>query len=221
MKKLIAIDGPAGAGKSTVARLLAKKLSYLYIDTGAMYRAITYFLIKQGINYEDPKALNQALNKMDLHFQVIDGISVIFLNGKRCDEEIRQTDVNQHVSPVAKIVAVRHFLKKKQRDLAQSTFSVTEGRDIGTVVLPDADLKIFLMARPEIRAQRRWKELKEKGIDISYEKVLENVIQRDTIDSTRSEAPLRPADDAMMVDTSDMSIEEVVNFLYQKAVENE
>jgi cytidylate kinase len=201
--------------------LLAKKLSYLYIDTGAMYRAITYFLIKQGINYEDPKALNQALNKMDLHFQVIDGISVIFLNGKRCDEEIRQTDVNQHVSPVAKIVAVRHFLKKKQRDLAQSTFSVTEGRDIGTVVLPDADLKIFLMARPEIRAQRRWKELKEKGIDISYEKVLENVIQRDTIDSTRSEAPLRPADDAMMVDTSDMSIEEVVNFLYQKAVENE
>ncbi|HQK82583.1 MAG TPA: (d)CMP kinase [Atribacter sp.] len=221
MKRLIAIDGPAGAGKSTVARLLAKKLSYLYIDTGAMYRAITYFLIKQGINYEDPKALNQALNKMDLHFQVIDGISVIFLNGKRCDEEIRQTDVNQHVSPVAKIVAVRHFLKKKQRDLAQSTFSVTEGRDIGTVVLPDADLKIFLMARPEIRAQRRWKELKEKGIDISYEKVLENVIQRDTIDSTRSEAPLRPADDAMMVDTSDMSIEEVVNFLYQKAVENE
>ena len=221
MKRLIAIDGPAGAGKSTVARLLAKKLSYLYIDTGAMYRAITYFLIKQGINYEDPKALNQALNKMDLHFQVIDGISVIFLNGKRCDEEIRQTDVNQHVSPVAKIVAVRHFLKKKQRDLAQSTFSVTEGRDIGTVVLPDADLKIFLMARPEIRAQRRWKELKEKGIDISYEKVLENVIQRDTIDSTRSESPLRPADDAMMVDTSDMSIEEVVNFLYQKAVENE
>jgi cytidylate kinase len=221
MKRLIAIDGPAGAGKSTVARLLAKKLSYLYIDTGAMYRAITYFLIKQGINYEDPKALNQALNKMDLHFQVIDGISVIFLNGKRCDEEIRQTDVNQHVSPVAKIVAVRHFLKKKQRDLAQSTFSVTEGRDIGTVVLPDADLKIFLMARPEIRAQRRWKELKEKGIDISYEKVLENVIQRDTIDSTRSEAPLRQADDAMMVDTSDMSIEEVVNFLYQKAVENE
>jgi len=221
MKRLIAIDGPAGAGKSTVARLLAKKLSYLYIDTGAMYRAITYFLIKQGINYEDPKALNQALNKMDLHFQVIDGISVIFLNGKRCDEEIRQTDVNQHVSPVAKIVAVRHFLKKKQRDLAQSTFSVTEGRDIGTEVLPDADLKIFLMARPEIRAQRRWKELKEKGIDISYEKVLENVIQRDTIDSTRSEAPLRPADDAMMVDTSDMSIEEVVNFLYQKAVENE
>ncbi|HHT11365.1 MAG TPA: (d)CMP kinase [Candidatus Atribacteria bacterium] len=221
MKRLIAIDGPAGAGKSTVARLLAKKLSYLYIDTGAMYRAITYFLIKQGINYEDPKALSQALNKMDLHFQVIDGISVIFLNGKRCDEEIRQTDVNQHVSPVAKIVAVRHFLKKKQRDLAQSTFSVTEGRDIGTVVLPDADLKIFLMARPEIRAQRRWKELKEKGIDISYEKVLENVIQRDTIDSTRSEAPLRPADDAMMVDTSDMSIEEVVNFLYQKAVENE
>ena len=221
MKRLIAIDGPAGAGKSTVARLLAKKLSYLYIDTGAMYRAITYFLIKQGINYEDPKALSQALNKMDLHFQVIDGISVIFLNGKRCDEEIRQTDVNQHVSPVAKIVAVRHFLKKKQRDLAQSTFSVTEGRDIGTVVLPDADLKIFLMARPEIRAQRRWKELKEKGIDISYEKVLENVIQRDTIDSTRSEAPLRPADDAMMVDTSDMSIEEVVNFLYQKVVENE
>jgi cytidylate kinase len=221
MKRLIAIDGPAGAGKSTVARLLAKKLSYLYIDTGAMYRAITYFLIKQGINYEDPKALSQALNKMDLHFQVIDGISVIFLNGKRCDEEIRQTDVNQHVSPVAKIVAVRHFLKEKQRDLAQSTFSVTEGRDIGTVVLPDADLKIFLMARPEIRAQRRWKELKEKGIDISYEKVLENVIQRDTIDSTRSEAPLRPADDAMMVDTSDMSIEEVVNFLYQKAVENE
>ena len=127
MKRLIAIDGPAGAGKSTVARLLAKKLSYLYIDTGAMYRAITYFLIKQGINYEDPKALNQALNKMDLHFQVIDGISVIFLNGKRCDEEIRQTDVNQHVSPVAKIVAVRHFLKKT-KGLAQSTFSVTEGR---------------------------------------------------------------------------------------------
>lgn len=221
MKSLIAIDGPAGAGKSTVAHLLAKKLSYLYIDTGAMYRAITYYLIKQGIDYGDSEALKQALEKIDLHFQVIDGASVIFLNGKRCDEEIRQTMVNQHVSPVAKIVAVRLFLKKKQRDLAQSTSSVTEGRDIGTVVLPDADLKIFLTARPEIRAQRRWKELKEKGIDISYSDVLGNVIERDTIDSTRSEAPLRPADDALMVDTSDMSIEEVVNFLYQKAVENE
>jgi len=221
MKSLIAIDGPAGAGKSTVAHLLAKKLSYLYIDTGAMYRAITYYLIKQGIDYGDSGALRQALETIDLHFQVIDGASVIFLNGKRCYEEIRQTEVNQHVSPVAKIVAVRLFLNKKQRDLAQSTSSVTEGRDIGTVVLPDADLKIFLTARPEIRAQRRWKELKEKGIDISYSEVLGNVIERDTIDSTRSEAPLRPADDALMVDTSDMSIEEVVNFLYQKAVDDE
>lgn len=221
MKSLIAIDGPAGAGKSTVARLLAKKLSYLYIDTGAMYRAITYFLIRKGINYEDSEALNQALGKIDLDFKIIDGVTVIFLNGKRCNEEIRQTDVNQHVSPVAKIGTVRHFLKKKQRDLAQSTFSVTEGRDIGTVVLPNADLKIYLTARPEVRAQRRWKELEEKGIDISYTEVLDNVIERDTIDSTRSEAPLRPAGDALMVDTSDMNIEEVVNFLYQKAVEDE
>jgi len=221
MKKLIAIDGPAGAGKSTVARLLAKKLSYLYIDTGAMYRAITYFLIKEGINYEDLEALNQALKKIVLDFKVIDGASVIFLNGKQCNEEIRQTIVNQHVSPVAKISTIRHFLKKKQRDLARSTFSVTEGRDIGTVVLPDADLKIFLTARPEVRAQRRWKELKEKGIDLPYKEVLENVQQRDTIDSTRSEAPLRPAVDALLVDTSDMSIEEVVNFLYQKAVEDD
>jgi len=220
MKTQIAIDGPAGAGKSTVARRLAKKLSYLYIDTGAMYRAVTYYFISQGINYHDSKTLNQALANIDLHFKIVDGVSVIFLNGRRCGEEIRQPIVNQQVSPVAKIVEVRHFLKKKQRELAQSTSSVTEGRDIGTVVLPNADLKIYLTARPEVRAERRWKEFNDKGIDISYQDVLKNVLERDSIDSTRREAPLRPAEDAIIVDTSEMSIEEVVNFLYQKAVEN-
>ena len=221
MKERIAIDGPAGAGKSTAARRLAEKLSYLYIDTGAMYRALTYYFLTQKVDFNCPEALKQSLEKIDLRFKVVDGASVILLNGKQYQEEIRSPIVNQYVSPVARLVEVRQYLKKKQQELARSTASVTEGRDIGTVILPDADLKIYLTARPEIRAQRRWKELIEKGVDISFSDVLRNVLERDNIDSTRASAPLQPADGALIVDTSEMNIDEVVNFLYQKAVEDE
>ncbi len=221
MKKHIAIDGPAGAGKSTVARKLAERLSYLYVDTGAMYRAITYYLLMDEIDYNDTNSLEKALESIDLRFEVIDGASVILLNGIQLNDEIRQPIINEHVSPVAKIAEVRHFLRKKQWELALSTSSVTEGRDIGTVVLPEADLKIFLTARPEIRARRRWEELASKGMGIDYQVVLKNVLERDAIDSNRAEAPLRQADDAILVDTSEMTIDEVVNFLYRKVIEDE
>lgn len=221
MKKHIAIDGPAGAGKSTVARKLAERLSYLYVDTGAMYRAITYYLLMHEIDYNDINSLERALKSINLRFEVIDGASVILLDGIQLKDEIRQPIINEHVSPVAKIAEVRHFLRKKQWELALSTSSVTEGRDIGTVVLPDADLKIFLTAQPEIRARRRWKELASKGMVIDYQVVLKNVLERDVIDSNRAEAPLRQADDAILVDTSEMTIDEVVNFLYRKVIEDE
>ena len=218
MKKHIAIDGPAGAGKSTVAQKLAQSLKYLYLDTGALYRAITLYFWENNIPLEDCKILTSVLSRIKLEVSWEEKFR-IFLNGREVTEDIRQPEVDALVSPVAKIKEVRNYLCVVQREIALSRPSVTEGRDIGTVILPDADLKIFLTARPEIRAYRRWKERKDKGNNVDYKVVLKNVLERDFIDSTRDDAPLKKAEDAIEVDTSFLSVDEVVEKLY-KLVEN-
>lgn len=214
MKEHIAIDGPAGAGKSTVAQKLARRLNYLYLDTGALYRAITLYFWENHIPFENRQDLSSilAVTKIEVSWE---GRFRIFLNGREVTEDIRQPGVDALVSPVAKVKEVRDYLRDVQRKIALSRPSVTEGRDIGTVILPDADLKIFLTARPEIRAYRRFKERKDKGNNIDYKVVLRNVLERDFIDSTRDEAPLQKAKDAIEIDTSFLSIDEVVEKLYQ------
>ncbi len=211
MKRTIAIDGPAGAGKSTVASELAAKLGYLYVDTGAMYRAVTLFLIARKIDVQNEKLVQELLDEVEIE---LTEEGRVFLNGKEVTQEIRTPLVDQMVSPVAALKEVRQFLKVKQRNLALSRPSITEGRDIGTVILPDADLKIFLTASPEIRARRRWLQLKERGQEMDYKLVLRNILERDYIDSNRSEAPLRMPEGALLVDSSFMSKEQVVDLLY-------
>ncbi|HHF09089.1 MAG TPA: (d)CMP kinase [Candidatus Atribacteria bacterium] len=211
MKRTIAIDGPAGAGKSTVASELAAKLGYLYVDTGAMYRAVTLFLIARKIDVQNEKLVQELLDEVEIE---LTEEGRVFLNGKEVTQEIRTPLVDQMVSPVAALKEVRRFLKVKQRNLALSRPSITEGRDIGTVILPDADLKVFLIASPEIRARRRWLQLKERGQEVDYKLVLRNILERDYIDSNRSEAPLRMPEGALLVDSSFMSKEQVVDLLY-------
>ncbi|WP_369017462.1 (d)CMP kinase [Thermatribacter velox] len=211
MKKTIAIDGPAGAGKSTVASELAARLGYLYVDTGAMYRAVTLFLILRGVDIQNQKLVQKLLDEVEIE---LTEEGRVFLNGKEVTREIRTPLVDQMVSPVAALKEVRRFLRTKQRNLALSRPSVTEGRDIGTVILPDADLKIFLTASPEIRARRRWLQLKERGQKIDYKLVLRNILERDYIDSNRSEAPLKMPEGALLIDSSFLSKEQVVDLIY-------
>jgi len=214
MKEHIAIDGPAGAGKSTVAQRLAQTLNYLYLDTGAFYRAITLYFWENHISFEKFQDLSSILDTVKIEISWERKFR-IFLNSREVTEDIRQPEIDALVSPVAKIKEVRSYLRDVQRRIALSRPSVTEGRDIGTVILPDADLKIFLTARPEIRAYRRFKERKDKGNNIDYKVVLKNVLERDFIDSTRDDAPLQKAKDAIEIDTSFLSIDEVVEKLYQ------
>ena len=180
---------------------MAQSLKYLYLDTGALYRAITLYFWENNIPLEDCKILTSVLSRIKLEVSWEEKFR-IFLNGREVTEDIRQPEVDALVSPVAKIKEVRNYLCVVQREIALSRPSVTEGRDIGTVILPDADLKIFLTARPEIRAYRRWKERKDKGNNVDYKVVLKNVLERDFIDSTRDDAPLKKAEDAIEVDTS-------------------
>ena len=213
MKQCIAIDGPAGSGKSTMARLLAEKLGYLYIDTGAMYRVLTAYFLANGVHYTDTQVLEKTLRKLLIEFIERNDTVEIKLEGNPMGEEIRSPQVDEHVSSVARIPEVRAYLRQLQRKLALSRPSVTEGRDIGTVILPDADLKIFLTASPTVRANRRFQQNKEKGLDTQYDTVLQNILERDSIDSTRKDAPLKKAKDAITVDTSSLSIDEVLGVL--------
>ncbi len=207
----IALDGPAGAGKSTIARRLAAELDYVYVDTGAIYRTVGYYIWICGIGGRDGDGVRRLLDDVNVRIEYPgDGLQHMFLNGKDITSDIRTPEISTYASQVSAHKCVRDFLLDTQRDLAKTHNVVMDGRDIGTVVLPDADVKIFLTASPEVRAKRRWKELQEKGCKDSYEKVLADMKQRDLQDSTRAIAPLRQAEDAVLLDTSEMTLEEAI-----------
>lgn len=204
----IAIDGPSGAGKSSLAKALAKDLGYVYVDTGAMYRSIGLYAVRAGVDPHDADAVAALLPQVKLGIRLIDGAQHIYLNGEDVSTAIRAEEIGMAASAVAAHPAVRSFLLDTQRGLAESQNILMDGRDIGTVVLPNATVKIFLTASPEARATRRWKEYQQKGIDTPYEDVLADVKQRDYQDTHRAAAPLKQADDAVLLDTSELNFEQ-------------
>ncbi|MCD7929310.1 MAG: (d)CMP kinase [Clostridiales bacterium] len=210
----VAIDGPSGAGKSTLARKVAAELGFLYVDTGAIYRTVALYCYRAGIDRSDGKAITARLPEIQPElFYGEDGLQHMLLNGEDVTEEIRQPELSLYTSAVSAIPAVRAFLLDLQRDLAKKHSVVMDGRDIGTVVLPQAEVKLFLTATPEARAERRWKELQAKGSAVSYEEVLADVILRDENDKNRPIAPLRQAEDAVLVDTTNYNLEESLQLL--------
>lgn len=208
---IIAIDGWSSCGKSTLAKALAKKLSYAYIDTGAMYRACTYYFIQHQIDLKDEDAVQAALKNIQITFKSIEGLNTTFLNDVNVEQEIRSMDVSNLVSPVAELSVVRKFLVEQQQAMGQQKSVVLDGRDIGTVVFPNAELKIFLTAEPEVRAERRFEELKQKGIQITLAEVIANLQERDHIDSTRADSPLKQAEDAHLIDNTYMDLDTSIN----------
>ena len=206
----IAIDGPSGAGKSSLAKAIAKELGIIYVDTGALYRTIGLYMKKNDIDPKDEKAVTDALEGIDLRLAFADGAQHIYLCGEDVGDSIRTPEMSLYASAVSAIGAVRAFLLETQRKVARESSVVMDGRDIGTVILPDADCKIFLTASSEARARRRTEELREKGIATTYEEVLADMVLRDRNDSTRAIAPAIPAEDAVFLDNSDMSAEETL-----------
>ena len=208
----VAIDGPAGAGKSTMAKRVAKELGYLYVDTGAIYRTVGYHMWLLGIGPRDADGIRRCLDDVNIEIQHLeDGVQHMILNGKDVTGEIRTPEMSKYASGVSAQKCVRDFLLDMQRSFARKHNVVMDGRDIGTVVLPKAQVKIFLTASPEERAKRRFEELTEKGEKASYEKVLQDMKQRDKQDSERAIAPLKPAPDAVKLDTSGNTIEQSVS----------
>ena len=222
MKKIIvAIDGFSSCGKSTMAKNLAKAVNYIYIDSGAMYRAVTFYALQQGFFQNGQlkeDALQRVIHALDISFQPnpVTGQTETFLNGKNVEDDIRGMEVANRVSPVATLSFVRRALVVRQQAMGKEKAIVMDGRDIGTVVFPEAELKIFVTASAEVRAQRRVDELQAKGADVSFEEVLANVRQRDHIDSTRKDSPLRKADDAIELDNSYLTIAEQQEWLLQQ-----
>ena len=216
MSIAIAIDGPAGAGKSTIARLAAKELGYIYVDTGALYRTIGLAASRRGITAEDKDAVIDMLPsiKVELAFNEKQE-QIVLLDGEDVSGLIRTPEISMMASAVSAIPEVRAFLLGLQREMAHTNNVIMDGRDIGTVVLPDAKIKLFLSASPECRARRRYDELVEKGMDVKYEDILSDIIARDYADSHRDIAPLKPAEDAIMVDTSGETLDTSVNKLLQ------
>lgn len=208
MSFMVAIDGPAGAGKGTITKQIGERLGLINIDTGAMFRCVALNMLQENIDIENEQALQGILAKIKIE-QKENG--EIFLNGKEVSKEIREEEVSKFTSPVSTITVVRQKLLELQRKMAQGKDVIMEGRDIGTVVFPNADIKFYLDASPEERARRRMKQNQEKGIESSYEEVLKNIIERDKKDSTRKIAPLKKAEDAIYIDSSKMGISEVVD----------
>lgn len=211
MSKNIAIDGPAGAGKSTIAKLIAKKLGYIYVDTGAMYRAMALFLIRRNISPDDTERLEAACEEAEISIAFENGMQVVLLFDENVNGLIRTEEVSQMASKSSVNAKVRKKLVALQQSLAAKSDVVMDGRDIGTVVLPDAFLKIFLTASSEERAKRRYKELSDKGVDCNYDEILKDIVERDHRDTTRDNSPLVQAEDAIYLDSSDLSIEEVAD----------
>ncbi|APF28768.1 cytidylate kinase [Clostridium sporogenes] len=203
----IAIDGPAGAGKSTIAKIIGKKLNIMYINTGSMYRAVTLMALENNIEPSDIESLKTLINSMDISFN---GNNII-VNGKDLEEDIRMPIINNNVSKYAAVEEVRELLVSMQQNISKKYNVIMDGRDIGTVVLKDAPYKFFITASAEVRAKRRLKELKEKHINIDFEDVLKEIKERDYIDSNRKINPLKQSEDAILIDTSNFTIEEVVD----------
>lgn len=216
MRISVAIDGPAGAGKSTIAKLLAARLDLMYINTGAMYRSLTLAALEKDVSPDNIEALCELLESMNMYFKK----DRLFINGIDVSDRIYMPDVSKNVSKYAAISEVRQRLVKIQRDMSSQYNVIMDGRDIGTVVLKDAAFKFFLTASPERRAQRRHTELIDKGISVVYEDILKDIIQRDYEDSHREIDPLIKADDALEVDTTDMTIENVVEYMYNYIIKN-
>lgn len=207
----VAIDGPSGAGKSTIAKLLAKELRFIYVDTGALYRAIGYMALRQGISLQDAAGIEALLPDLRLEIRYMDGSQRVLVNGEDVSDKIRTPEVSMAASAVSSLPAVRRFLLDLQRDMAKTNNVIMDGRDIGTVVLPDARVKIFLTASAEVRARRRFEELKEKGVPTTYDEVLADMEKRDYDDSHRAAAPLKAAEDAILVDTSSLDLDGAVS----------
>ena len=207
-KKVVAIDGPAGAGKSTVSKIVATRLGYTYIDTGAMYRAVALKVLESKLPLTE-EAIIEAARDVEIDQQSADGVTKTFLDGRDVSKEIRTPEVSKIVSPVAKVGFVRQRLTELQRKMATRGGVLMDGRDIGTVVLPNADVKIFLTASVTERARRRFEELKAKGFDVNLSEIEKDIATRDKIDSEREIAPLKQADDAILLDTTALTIEEV------------
>ncbi len=211
----VAIDGPAGAGKSTVSRAAAKALGYIYVDTGALYRAVGVNALRNGIDTKDKFAVASTLSDISVDLVFENGEQKVLLNGENVSDEIRTPPASMAASDVSAVPEVRAFLFDLQRDIAKRNNCLMDGRDIGTVVLPDAQVKIFLTASPEERATRRYKELIEKGSNVEYKEVLDDLIQRDYNDSHREIAPLKPAEDGVILDTTGMNLEESINAIIE------
>ena len=219
-KIIIAIDGYSACGKSSTARVVAAKLGFVYVDSGAMYRAVTYYLLQNNIALDDVQAINTALIDVKVEFKRDeDGNPVTYLNGQPVEEEIRELKVSENVSVVAAVSAVRKAMVRLQKHLGGRKNIVMDGRDIGTVVFPEAEVKIFMTADPKIRAERRLKEWQANGVEATVEEVMANVIERDKIDTTREDSPLKKAEDAIVIDNSFMTFDEQVAAIISLAEE--
>lgn len=210
MSFVVAVDGPAGSGKGTITKLVAQKLGLIYIDTGAMYRCVTLYMIRNNIGLEETEKIKSILNIIDIEFRKDNNQDNVFLNGENVTKEIREKQVNDLVSQVSHLVEVRENITNLSRKVANGKKVIMEGRDIGTNVFPNAEVKIYLDATPEERANRRLKQNKENGIEIPYDEILKNIIFRDNNDKTSKVAPLKQAEDAILVDSTNMTIDEVV-----------
>lgn len=209
----VAIDGPVGAGKSTIARAAAERLNFIYCDTGALYRAVGLFCHRNGVDMHDPSEIAMSLSDIKLEIRLVDGVQRIFLNDGDVSEEIRLPEMSMTASAVSAVPEVRAALLGLQRDIAETNNVIMDGRDIGTVVLPNADVKIFLTADPEVRAKRRYDELVAKGSGVTFEEVLSDLNKRDYNDSHRAAAPLKQAADAVLADTSELDFGQSVDLV--------
>ncbi len=208
----VAIDGPAGAGKSTIAKAAAKELGFIYVDTGALYRAVAYNAVKNGV-IDDEQGIISMLDDTKVELKYVNGVQSVYLNGEDVSGFIRTPEISMGASKVSAIPQVRAFLLNLQREIAKTNNVIMDGRDIATVVLPNAEVKIFLFASPECRAERRYKELVEKGENVSFDDVLKDVNQRDYQDSHREIAPLKPSEKSIMADTSELTLQESIDLI--------